>query len=252
MGGWLMFECAKTHKVSQNIVDQIRKAIFNGVLKPGDKLPSDKELMDNFGVSRGSLREALRSLEVLGLLEIRKGALGGAFVTEVKTEKAKEGFSNFFVFRHLSLNNLFDTRLILESHIAQNAASLITDTDLQRLKEILRETRDALDQNLPLNFREKEIEFHLLIAGATQNPLLSFLLDFVENLLLDVKVILNPGRPFSMKVLKAHERIYRALEARDAIGAKNAIVQDIKEVQKALLKIQKEKNMPGVKLRMQW
>ena len=125
-----MFECAKTDKVSQNIVNQIRKAIFNGVLKPGDKLPSDKELMDNFGVSKGSLREALRSLEVLGLLEIRKGALGGAFVTEVDTEKAKEGFSNFFVFRNLSLNNLFDVRLILESHIAENAASLITGDDL--------------------------------------------------------------------------------------------------------------------------
>jgi len=247
-----MFECAKTHNVSQNIVNQIRKAIFNGVLKPGDKLPSDKELMDNFGVSKGSLREALRSLEVMGLLEIRKGSLGGAFVTEVKIEKAKEGFSNFFVFRNLSLSNLFDARLILESHIAENAASLITDDDLQQLEQNLRETRNALENDLPLNFREREIAFHLIIANATQNPLLIFLLDFVENLLLDAKVILGPGRDFSMKVLKAHESIYKALAARDADGAKNAIVQDIKEVQKALLRIQKEKNMPGVKLRMQW
>ena len=247
-----MFECAKTNKASQNIVHQIRKAIFNGVLKPGDKLSSEKELIDNFGVSKGSLREALRSLEVLGLLEIRKGALGGAFVTEVKTEKAKEGFSNFFVSRNLSLKNLFDTRLILESHIAENAASLITGDDLQRLEQILQETRDALDNDLPLNFREKEIAFHLIIANATENPLLIFLLDFVENLLLDAKVILSPGREFSMSVLKAHERIYKALAARDANRAKNAIVQDIKEVQKALLRIQKEKNMPGLKLRMQW
>ena len=246
-----MFECAKTHKVSQNIVDQIRKAIFNGVLKPGDKLPSDKELMNNFGVSKGSLREALRSLEVLGLLEIRKGALGGAFVTEVKTEKAKEGFSNFFVSRNLSLDNLFDARLILESHIAENAASIITDDDLQRLKQILRETRDALDKDLPLNFREKEIAFHLLIANATQNPLLIFLLDFVEHLLLDAKVILNPGREFSMSVLKAHERIYKALAARDAKRAKNAIVHDIREVQKAFLRYQKENNMLGLKIQMQ-
>ena len=72
-----MFESAKNQKISQNIVDQIRKVIFDGTLKPGDKLPSDSELMDSFGVSKGSLREALRSLEVLGLLEIRKGALGG-------------------------------------------------------------------------------------------------------------------------------------------------------------------------------
>jgi len=246
-----MFECAKTNKVSQNIVNQIRKAIFNGVFKPGDKLPSDKELMNSFGVSKGSLREALRSLEVLGLLEIRKGALGGAFVTEVDTEKAKEGFSNFFVSRDLSLKNLFDVRLILESHIAEHAASIIIDDDLQRLEQILQETRDALRNNLPLNYREKEVAFHLIIANATQNPLLIFLLDFVENLLLDAKEILNPGRDFSERVFIAHERIYQALVARDANRARDAIIQDVKEVEEALLQIQKKKSMSKLRLRMQ-
>lgn len=245
-----MFECARTHKVSQNIINQIRKAIFNGVLKPGDKLPSDKELIDNFGVSKGSLREALRSLEVMGLLEIRKGALGGAFVSEVNIEKAKEGFSNFLVFRNLSLKDLFDVRLILESHVAEDAASTITAHDLKRLEKILQETRDALENDLPLNFREKEIAFHLIIASATQNPLLIFILDFVEHLLLDAKAILGPDRHFSMKVLKAHERIYRALSERDADGAKNAIVKDIREVQRALVRFQKEKSAPGLRIRM--
>ncbi len=245
-----MFECAKTNKVSQNIVNQIRKAIFNGDLKPGDKLPSDKELMDNFGVSKGSLREALSSLEVLGLLEIRKGALGGAFVTEVDTDKAKEGFSNFFVFRDLSLKNLFDVRLILESHVAECAASIITDDDLQRLEQILQETRDALKNDLPLNYRGREVSFHLIIANATQNPLLVFLLDYVETLLLDAKEILNPGRDFSKRVLEAHERIYKALVARDANQARNAIIQDVREVEEALLRIQKEKSMSGLRLRM--
>ncbi|MBU2054410.1 MAG: FadR family transcriptional regulator [Proteobacteria bacterium] len=246
-----MFECAKTNKVSQNIVNQIRKAIFSGVLKAGDKLPLDKELMNKFGVSKGSLREALRSLEVLGLLEIRKGALGGAFVTEVDTEKAKEGFSNFFVFRDLSLKNLFDVRLVLEPHIAECAASTITGDDLQRLEQILQETRDALQNDLPLNYRGKEVSFHLIIANATQNPLLIFLLDYVETLLLDAKEILNPGRDFSKRVLEAHERIYKALVARDANQARNAIIQDIREVEEALLRIQKEKNMSELRLRMQ-
>ena len=246
-----MFECAKTSKVSENIVNQIRKAIFGGDLKPGDKLPSDKELMDNFGVSKGSLREALRSLEVLGLLEIRKGALGGAFVTEVDAVKAKEGFSNFFVFRDLSLKNLFDVRLILESYIAECAASIITGDDLQRLEQILQETRDALKNDLPLNYRGKEVSFHLIIANATQNPLLIFLLDYVETLLLDAKGILDTGRDFSERVLEAHERIYKALVARDANSARNAIIQDIKEVQEALLRIQKEKGISELKLRMQ-
>jgi len=246
-----MFVCVKTDKVSQNVINQIRKAIFDGVLKPGDKLPSDKELIDKFGVSKGSLREALRSLEVLGLLEIRKGALGGSFVTEVDAEKAKEVFSNFFVSRDLSLENLFDVRLILEAHIAESAAPIITDDDLQRLQRNLQETRDALRHDQPLNYRGKEVSFHLIIANATQNPLLIFLLDFVENLLLDAKEILNPGPDFSKKVLDAHERIYKALAARNASQARDAIIRDIKEVEEELLKIQKERGLSGLKLRIQ-
>lgn len=246
-----MFESAKTGKVSQNIVDQIRRAIFNGVLKPGDKLPPDKELIDNFGVSKGSLREALRSLEVLGLLEIRQGAQGGAFITEVKTQKAKEGFSNFLVFRDLSLKNLFDVRLVLESHIAETVAPMITDDDLHRLEQIIQETRNALQNDLPLNYREREVSFHLIIANATQNPLLIFLLDYVEDLLSDAKKILNPGRDFSKNVLEAHERIYNALVARNADEAKRAIIQDIREVETALLRIQEEKDLSGLKIKMQ-
>ena len=139
----------------------------------------------------------------------------------------------------------------MESHIAEHAASIITGDDLQRLEQILQETRDALRNNLPLNYREKEVAFHLIIANATQNPLLIFLADFVENLLLDAKEILNPGLDFSEKVLAAHESIYKALVARDANQARNAIIHDVQEVEEALLRIQNEKSLSGLRLRMQ-
>ncbi len=114
-----MFEAAKSSKISAQIVEQIRKAIFEGNLKPGDKLPSEKELIQTFQVSRATLREALRSLEVLGFLEIKKGAAGGAFVVEMDMQKAMEGLINFFHFKDLSLHDLREVRLILESHTAE-------------------------------------------------------------------------------------------------------------------------------------
>jgi GntR family transcriptional repressor for pyruvate dehydrogenase complex len=92
-----MFESVKSNKVSEHILEQIRKAIFEGKLKPGDKLPPERELMENFKVSKATLREAMRSLEVLGFLEIRKGVLGGAFVTEVDMKKARDSFTNFLL-----------------------------------------------------------------------------------------------------------------------------------------------------------
>ena len=84
-----MFQSAKPNKSSEHIIEQIRKAIFEGQLKPGDRLPPERELTQSFEVSKATLREALRSLEVLGFLEIRKGAAGGPFVTEVDMRKAE-------------------------------------------------------------------------------------------------------------------------------------------------------------------
>ena len=134
-----MFKSAKTNKISEHMIQQIRKAIFEGELKPGDRLPPEKELMESFQVSRATLREALHSLEVLGFLEIRKGASGGPFVTEVDMKKARECFTNFLHFKNLSLRHLSEVRLILEPYIAEKAALATTQKDLKRLEELLRE-----------------------------------------------------------------------------------------------------------------
>ncbi|MGZ3604574.1 MAG: FadR/GntR family transcriptional regulator, partial [Thermodesulfobacteriota bacterium] len=131
-----MFDSVKSNKVSQHITEQIRNAIFDGRLKPGDKLPSEKELTERFKVSKVTLREALRSLEVLGFLEIRKGVSGGAFVTEVDMTKARDSFTNFLLFKNLSLKDLSEVRLLLEPYIAEKATLSITKEDLHRLEEL--------------------------------------------------------------------------------------------------------------------
>jgi len=107
-------------------LDQIRNAIFGRRLKPADKLPSERELIGKFKVSKATLREALGSLEVLGFLEIRKGVSGGAFVTGVDMVKARDSFTNFLLFKNLSLEDLSEVRLLLESYIAEKATLGIT------------------------------------------------------------------------------------------------------------------------------
>ena len=236
-----MFQSVKSNKVSENIVEQIRKAIFEGKLKPGDKLPAEKELMKNFKVSKATLREAMRSLEVLGFLEIRKGVSGGAFVTEVDMKKARDSFTNFLHFKNLSLRDLSEVRLILESHIAEKAAHTITEEDLNRLKKLIEESEYVLKHNIPIESRKNEIEFHRIIGSITGNPILMFILDFVENLLIDTKEILQPGKDFSKKVLNAHKRIHKALLERDGKKAREEMIRHVKEVEADLIAIQKEK-----------
>ena len=238
-----MFDSVKSNKVSQNITDQIRNAIFEGRLKPGDKLPSERELIENFKVSKATLREALRSLEVLGFLGIRKGVSGGAFVTEVDMTKARDSFTNFLLFKNLSLKDLSEVRLLLEPYIAEKATQAITQADLNRLQKLIKESEHAIKNNIALESRKDEIEFHRIIASITGNPILMFILDFVENLLIDTKAILKPGREFSKKVLRAHKRIYNALLERNVKKVHEEMVRHIREVERDLLTAHKEKGM---------
>ena len=235
-----MFKAARYCKISDQIVEQIRKAILEGKLKPGDKLPPESELIEKFKVSKATLREALRSLEVLGFLEIRKGFSGGAFVTEINMKKARESLINFLHFKNLSLKDLSEVRLILEPYIVEKAALTITEEDLHRLKELIEECEYALKQDMPLD-RKNEIDFHRTLAGATGNPILMFIIDFVENLLLDSKEILQPNKGFSKKVLRAHKRIYKFLLERNPEKAREEMVKHVKEVTKDLMALRNEK-----------
>jgi GntR family transcriptional repressor for pyruvate dehydrogenase complex len=235
-----MFISVKSDKVSQHIIDQIRNAIFDGRLKPGDKLPSERELIENFKVSKATLREALRSLEVLGFLEIRKGVSGGAFVTEVDMTKARDSFNNFLLFKNLSLKDLSEVRLLLEPYIAEKATLAITREDLHRLEKLIKDSEQAIKGDIAFESRKDEIEFHRIIASVTGNPILMFILDFVENLLIDTKAILKPGREFSTKVLRAHKRIYNALLERNIKKVHQEMVRHIREVEKDLLAAHKE------------
>jgi len=198
-----MFNSVKSNKISEHIIEQIRNAVFEGRLKPGDKLPPEKELIKNFSVSKATLREALRSLEILGFLEIRKGVSGGPFVTEVDMKKARDCFANFLHFKNLSLRSLSEVRLILEPYVAEKAALTISEEDLERLSKLNKECEYVLKNNIPIESRKNEIEYHRIIGSVTGNPILMFILDFVENLLIDTKEILQPGKDFSQRVLNA-------------------------------------------------
>lgn len=243
-----MFRSVKSNKVSEHITEQIRKAIFDGALKPGDKLPPERELTKNFKVSKATLREAMRSLEVLGFLEIRKGVLGGAFVTEVDMKKARDSFINFLHFKNLSLTNLTEVRLVLESHIAEKTALSITENDLKALKKLIEECEVVLKHDMPIESRKNEIEFHRIIGSVTGNPILMFILDFVENLLIDTKEILQPDKEFSKKVLSAHKRIYKALLERNPKKARGEMIKHVREVEKDLITLQKKRGIEEIDL----
>jgi GntR family transcriptional repressor for pyruvate dehydrogenase complex len=240
-----MFQSARSSKASENIVEQIRKAIFEGKLRPGDRLPTEAQLMESFQVSKATLREAMRALEFLGFLEIKKGASGGAFVKKVDVNKARDLLLNFLHFQDLSLQDLSEVRLLLEPYAAEKCAVSINSEDLDRLKRLNEQCQLILDGRVCADLRQNEIEFHRVIGRATGNPILSFVLEFVENLLIDAKEVIRPDEAFSRRVLSAHRRIVQALEKGDPKLARVEMERHVTEVAEDLAELEKVRQIQG-------
>ena len=227
-------------KAPQIIIKQVRSAILRGDIAPGEKLPSSDELMEQFGVSKATLREALLALEYLGLIEIRKGAKGGLYVKEVDMKVSKESLINFFHFKKVSLEHLSEVRKILEPYAAQIAATTISEDGLQQLKEINERCDSALTEEPDEEINEHLVNFHRVIAQCTGNPVLIFILAFVEDLLQETKELLRPDDRFFRAVVEDHTRIYEALVSRDPERAFEEMYKDVAKVEEYLVAIKNQ------------
>ena len=236
-----MFETARKNKTTDIIINKIRTAILEGKLKPGDRLPPEKELGDQFGVSKQTMRESLRALEHMGLIVMKKGSNGGAFIVEVEEHVATQNLANYLYFKNLTIGNLSELRRILEPHAAKCAAERMTESDHQLLKKINDETRNHLEKEDWEQVTQTEIQFHCLIARQTGNPILVLIMDFVENLLDDYKKILKPDSVFMNSVLSYHETIYEAITNHDGKTASQEMLNHILEVEKYLARVKEEK-----------
>ncbi len=228
-----MFQIAnRTHKISDQIIEQIRNAILSGHFKPGDKVASEKELMSEFGVSKATLREALRVLEGMGLVEIKKGISGGVFIAEVDMRTTIHGIINFLHFKTVSVKDITMIRYLLEPPVAQIAASRIQPEDIVKLEHIITETPSTSPAIV-----SKEIGFHRYLARMTENPILILVMDFIDNILNDIKFQLDLGTEFYHKVAKSHRAILECLKQKDGVGARREMENDLLEVGNHLARV---------------
>jgi GntR family transcriptional repressor for pyruvate dehydrogenase complex len=228
-----LFQIAtRTQKISDQIIEQIRNSILSGQFKPGDKVASEKELMSEFGVSKATLREALRVLEGMGLVEIKKGISGGVFIAEVDMKTTIHGIINFLHFKTVSVKDITMIRYLLEPPVAQIAASRIQPEDIVKLENIITETPATSPAIV-----SREIGFHRYLARMTENPILILMMDFIDNILNDIKFQLDLGPEFYYQVAKAHQSILECLKQKDSIGARREIENDLLEVGNHLARV---------------
>ena len=195
-------------------------------------------MMEAFGVSKSTLREALRTLEFMGLIEIRKGAQGGVFASEVDLKTAQQSLINFLHFKNVSVYHLSEIRKVLEPYAAKMAVDVISPEDLAALKDINDRCVQALQQGDTEKVEKDIIRFHRIIANCSENPILVFILAFIEDLLEDIKKLLRPDDNFFQSVVAAHVRIYNALSERDAEKAFSEMYKDVSRVEEFLTPMQ--------------
>jgi GntR family transcriptional regulator, transcriptional repressor for pyruvate dehydrogenase complex len=167
-----MFKAAKQNRIFQDVVEQIQETILSGKLKPGEMLPSERELKAMLQVSRGTLREALRVLEHKGLIEIKLGVGGGAVVQDVSYDQINESLALLIRYQKVSLQHLAEFRVGVEGRVSSLAAQRARPEDIIQLKSLLEKARQFVEKgrNYQREFVEMDKKIHLTLAEITGNP----------------------------------------------------------------------------------
>lgn len=202
--------------LSDDIIDQLVDLIARDELSPGQRLPSERALSQQLGVGRASLREALRSLAVMGIVEGRVGE--GTFVTKDSAKYLEKSLRWGLLLDPKEVSDLIETRTLLETQTASFAASRAVPQDLQRIQTTLTSLEECLD-DADL-FLEQDLAFHLAIASASRNRMLHHLLQLTRQHLqawiiqsLESPTISSDER--ARLSLQQHQVIYASIEARD-------------------------------------
>ncbi len=225
------FEIVKRNKVYEEVARQIERLILKK-LKPGDKLPSERELVETLGVSRSSIRDAIRSLELMGMVEPRQGA--GTIVREISSDSLVNPLSNALKHKKELIAELLDFRRMLEPPLAARAATRVSADEISEMEEILQRQQEK--QSLGEPAVAEDAEFHYSIALASGNSVVLKVLDILMDLLRDTRErsLQVEGRP--QKSLAGHRRILAALKRHDAEAAKAAMRRHIEDVEEIVLK----------------
>lgn len=171
------------------ICEEIKDWIVARQLKPGDRLPQERALTERFHASKGTMREALRSLEAQGLVTTRTGPGGGTFVAALEERRAMELLANHFFFRQPSIADIYAVRCQLEPELAASLVGHMSETDYQRLEQTMRVYAQP-PETVGEEYQQRmaELDFHTVLAEICPNPILGFMCGFLQNLLRNLTV----------------------------------------------------------------
>jgi DNA-binding FadR family transcriptional regulator len=219
-------------RVSAEIARRIQKGIAEGSLAPGEKLPAERDLAQKLKVSRVSVREAYRTLAELGLLVVKRGSEGGAFINDVDHEPITRSLSLMLQLGRTSLEELTEARVLIEPVIARLAAERADAADLRRLNEIVRKQQEVIKTNAEL--RHYDLEFHRVVADCTHNLPLIILMNALADLVVEAIADITISRDMNRHVVDFHTRVAEAIEHRNAEEAHTMMMAHVRDSEERL------------------
>jgi len=224
------FTPVKTKRLYEDIVEQIQQLIAGGELKPGDKLLAERDLAEKLQVSRVSVREAIRALEMLGFVEIRPG--DGTFVRDTDTDDIIRPLAMFLAVDRGSLLEMFEVRRIFETATAGLAAERASSEEVEQIGQLLEKMKEGINLQDSEKGEEFDTAFHYAVADATHNSLLTKLFrtvseEFTKAVSIARRQLFLDSASNVQKIIDQHTRVFEAIQARDARRASKAMLEHL-------------------------
>lgn len=227
----LSFERFKRNNVSDMAMSSLLSLIRRRVLKPGDQLPSQRDLVSRMGVSQTSVREALRGLASIGVIEIHPGR--GAFVSSISPEMLVQPESIFMLLQGETMLQALEVRTILEVEAIALATERRTEEDLAQIEAALQKIKDGLDGEKPF---QNSPYFHLAIAEATHNVVLAKMVSSFVKLLIEGAEVIAVHAPESIeREYPSHELLFQAIQQKDVQHARDCMRRHLDEAKELIL-----------------
>ncbi len=232
------YEPIKTKRTFEIIVDLIKEKIFSGEYQSGERLPAERDMAAMVQVSRSAVREAYHTLELLDIVEIRKGTGGGTFIREPSNRSITQSINNLIRLRRISLDDIMETRLVLEKNLADMAMGRITEEDFGKLQSHIDQGFELLRQGKTAH--EANIAFHLTLAEVSGNALLVMVYTSVMDLFQLVLKGIGADHEMSHIIAEEHNDILRLMRQGDSNALLDFLDRHIRGSNERLLKISKK------------
>ncbi|SDI21510.1 GntR family transcriptional regulator, transcriptional repressor for pyruvate dehydrogenase complex [Paenibacillus naphthalenovorans] len=238
---WLEIQKIRTHKIYEAIAEQIKEQIVSGGLKPGEKLPSTKELSERFQVGRSTVREALSALKAMGLVEIYQGE--GSYVRSIESRDVGLPEFDSLLMSKETVLELIEARKALEIAGAGMAAEKRTDEDLRKFEAVLKRMEAYLGDEE--EGERSDIEFHLILSEATHNSIMVRLIDSISSQMQTAiretrRLEMYANRQVSIRLWQEHQAVYEAIRGQNAAAAQEQMGRHLAHVEQILLKFLKK------------